>query len=65
MQAEIDLTMYELKKNSIAGLFVMDDYAQFLQDCLIKHITEEDMLLKPVLQTYPYDFKLGEAHVYS
>lgn len=62
MQAEIDLTIYELKKNSVATLFVMDDYAQFLRDCLIKHITEEDMLMKTALQTYPYDFNIGEVH---
>lgn len=56
LQAEIDLTMYELKKNSVGNLFVMDDYAQFLRDCLIRHITEEDMLMEPALKTYPYDY---------
>lgn len=65
MQTEIDLTEYELKKNSIAPtIFVMEHYPQFLRDWLIKHITEEDMLMKPVLQTYPYDFNIGEAHAW-
>jgi hemerythrin-like metal-binding protein len=31
-------------------------YAHFLSDWLEDHITEEDMLMKPVLQTRPYDF---------
>jgi hemerythrin len=59
MQAELDLTEYELKKNSMENIFVMEDYAQFLWDWLIKHITEEDMLMRPVLQICPYDFKPG------
>jgi hemerythrin len=59
LQTEIDLTMYELKKNSVGNLFVMDGYAQFLRDCLIRHITDEDMPMKPALQIYPYDFNPG------
>lgn len=58
MQTELDLTMHELNKNSVANLFVMDGYAQFLHDCLIKHITEEDMLMKPALQTCSYDLNM-------
>ena len=65
MQTEIDLTGYELGKNSIATIFIMEHYAQFLRDWLIKHITEDDMPMKPVLQTRPYDFKVDEAHFYS
>lgn len=66
MEAEIDftgidLTRYEHEKNSIATIFVMEHYAQFLWDCLIKHITEEDMPMKAVLQTYPYDYKIDET----
>lgn len=65
MQTEIDLTEYELMKNSIAPtIFVTGHYPKFLRDWLIKHITEEDMLMKPALQTYPYDFKIGEAHAW-
>ena len=66
MRTAIDLTKHELKKNGIeiTPKFVMEHYAQFLRNWLIKHITEEDMLMKPVLQTRPYDFKIGEAHFY-
>ncbi len=31
-------------------------YSHFLSDWLEDHIIEEDMLMKPVLQTHPYDF---------
>ncbi|MDO8465203.1 MAG: hemerythrin domain-containing protein [Gallionella sp.] len=65
MQTEIDFTEYELKKNSVAPtIFVMEHYPQFLRDWLIKHITEEDMLMKPALQAYPYDFKIGETYAW-
>lgn len=65
IQAEIELTEYELARNGTTNIFVMADYPKFLWDCLIKHITEEDMLMKPALQTHPYDFKFDEAHAYS
>ena len=29
----------------------------FLSEWMVEHILQEDMLMKPVLQTYPYDFK--------
>lgn len=29
----------------------------FLSDWLAKHVTGDDMKMKPVLQNYPYDFK--------
>ena len=32
-------------------------YSDFLSEWLIGHIIKEDMLMKPVLQTYPYDFR--------
>ena len=57
LQMAIDFTMRELEKNSTAILFVMEHYAQFLLDWLVKHITEEDMLMKSELQTHPYDFR--------
>ena len=59
LRTELDFTEQELKKNCMENIFVMEDYAQFLWDLLIKHITEEDMLMKPMLQTRPYDFKPG------
>lgn len=37
--------------------YVMDYYPQFLRDWLIEHISGEDMKMKPVLQSHPYDFK--------
>lgn len=33
-----------------------EHYSRFLSDWMTDHILNEDMLLKPVLQTYPYDF---------
>jgi len=33
-----------------------EHYAHFLSDWIKEHVLNEDMLLKPVLQTYPYDF---------
>lgn len=32
-------------------------YSHYLSDWMIDHIMKENMQLKPVLQTYPYDFK--------
>lgn len=32
-------------------------YAEFLSDWLTNHLLDEDMLMKPVLQCYPYDFR--------
>lgn len=37
--------------------YVMDYYPQFLRDWLIEHISDEDMKMKPVLQSHPYDFE--------
>lgn len=34
-------------------------YSHFLSDWLESHIIEEDMLMKPILQTYTYDFTPG------
>jgi len=39
--------------------YVMDYYPQFLRDWLIEHITDEDMLMKPALQTRDYTFWPG------
>lgn len=33
-----------------------EHYSHFLSDWIKDHVLNEDMLLKPVLQTYPYDF---------
>ena len=37
-------------------------YSELLSDWLSNHIIEEDILMKPMLQTYPYDFKPAECH---
>lgn len=36
---------------------VSEYYSCFLGEWMIQHIIQEDMLMKPVLQTYPYDFR--------
>ncbi|MDD5300577.1 MAG: hemerythrin domain-containing protein [Gallionella sp.] len=61
MRIELDFATHELKKNSASTMFIMGHYAKFLRDWLIKHITEEDMQMKPLLQIYPYDFKIDGA----
>ncbi|OGS99396.1 MAG: hypothetical protein A3F73_00840 [Gallionellales bacterium RIFCSPLOWO2_12_FULL_59_22] len=33
-----------------------EHYSHFLSDWITDHVLNEDMLLKPVLQTYPYGF---------
>lgn len=35
---------------------VVNMYCKFLNDWIIEHIVEEDMKMKPVLETYPYNF---------
>lgn len=34
-------------------------YSHYLSDWMVDHVMNEDMLLKPVLKTYPYDLKPG------
>ncbi len=58
MQAEIDFTIREIEKDNAATICEIGHYAQLLRDWLIKHIVEEDMLMKPILQTRPYDLKI-------
>ncbi len=36
---------------------MMKMYSHYLSDWMIDHVMKEDMQLKPVLQTYPYDIK--------
>jgi hemerythrin len=42
--------------------YVWDYYDQFLREWLVEHIVKEDMLMKPLLQTYPYGFKPAGLH---
>jgi len=46
-------------KNGTWSESAAEHYSYFLSEWMIEHIKEEDMLMKPVLQTYPYDFKPG------
>ena len=60
LHKELQCTGNELEaKGGIWAEHVMDHYPQFLREWLIDHITREDMLMKPALQAYPYDFKLA------
>lgn len=43
--------------NGIWPDHMVEMYSHYLSDWMCNHIINEDMLLKPVLQTYPYDFK--------
>jgi len=36
---------------------MVEKYSHYLSDWMSNHIINEDMLLKPVLKNYPYDFK--------
>jgi len=57
MRVELDFTEHELSQGGIEITRVMEHYADFLRGWLIKHITEEDMQMKPALQSHPYGFK--------
>lgn len=60
LQKELQHAVDELEaKSGVCAEHVMEHYPQFLREWLIEHITKEDMLMKPALQTYPYDFQPG------
>lgn len=47
------------KLDSLQGIWpdhVVKMYSRFLNEWIIKHIVEDDMKMKPVLETYPYNF---------
>ena len=46
-----------IAKNGIWADGAAEHYSHFLSDWITDHVVKEDMLMKPVLQTYPYDFK--------
>lgn len=57
LQKELQRTGNELEARSGTWPeYIMDHYPQFLREWLIEHIAKEDMLMKPALQSYPYDF---------
>jgi hemerythrin len=47
----------ELETQSIWPDDLVKKYSRFLSGWMADHIFKEDMQLKPVLQTYPYNFK--------
>lgn len=60
LQKELQHTWDQLEaRNGIWPEYIMDHYPQFLREWLVEHIAKEDMLMKPALQAYPYDFKPG------
>lgn len=44
-------------KNGVWSESAAEHYSYFLSEWMIQHVLQEDMLMKPVLQSYPYDFK--------
>lgn len=46
-----------IAKNGIWSDGAAEHYSHFLSDWITDHVVKEDMLMRPVLQTYPYDFK--------
>ena len=46
-------------KNGILSEVATEHFSHFLSDLITEHILREDMQMKSVLQTYPYDFKPG------
>lgn len=53
----IHLIKYLEPKNGIWADDLVNKYSGFLSDWLLDHIIKKDMQMKPVLKTYPYDFK--------
>lgn len=53
MRTELELTELELLRGGTeaAHASVVEHYAGFLRDWLVRHITEEDMQMKPALQS--------------
>lgn len=60
IQAEIHLVRCDLEECGITTIACLNGsgFSQFLRNWLIKHIAEEDMLMKPALQAHPYDFRI-------
>ena len=65
MEHEYVLKEFQNMKNELIakeGIWsdgAAEHYAHFLSDWIRNHVLNEDMLMKPVLQTYPYDFNPG------
>lgn len=59
---ELDTTFAELESRIAMPddtwcKYAMEHYPRLLRDWFIEHITGEDMKMKPVLQSYPCDFR--------
>lgn len=52
------LIKYLEPKDGVCNDELVNKYSGFLSDWMLNHIMEKDMKMKPLLQTYPYDFKL-------
>lgn len=54
---ELDLLIDELEaRNCVFCEDAAEHYSNSLSGLLLDHITKKDMLMKPVLQSYPYHF---------
>lgn len=51
------LIEYLEPKDGIWNDELINKYSGFLSDWMLDHITKNDMQMKPVLQTYPYNLK--------
>lgn len=58
VQKELQFMRGELvAKNGMWSASAAEHYSYFLSEWMVQHILNEDMLMKPMLQAYPYDFK--------
>ena len=56
--AGIDLVRREIRGNVEEKIFIVEHYTKLLQIWMLKNNIEHDMLMKPMLQTRQYDFKI-------
>lgn len=58
---EFQHMMHDLmSRNGMWSESAAEHYSYFLGEWMVEHILKEDMLMKPVLLTYPYEFKPPE-----
>ena len=61
VQKELQFMKEELMaKSGMWSESAAEHYSYFLSEWMVEHILKEDILMKPMLQTYPYDFKPPE-----
>lgn len=61
--AAVDLMRREIGGIDEENAFITERYNKFLQDWVLRHLNEHDMLMKPMLQTCPYKFKIESMFV--